>query len=108
MRCEMQRVLAGRITSSERQTGGRIACVLHGSGEIRVGGETFDLGTGDVIAIPSWQPWSINADTELDVFSVSDAPILEALGLYRHETVTDDRELLDWLAVNHSAHQRKQ
>jgi gentisate 1,2-dioxygenase len=108
MRCEVQRILAGRVTSTERQTGGRIACVLHGSGEIRVGEETFDLGTGDVLAIPSWQPWSINADTELDVFSVSDAPILEALGLYRHETVTDDRELLGWLAVNHLAHQRKQ
>jgi gentisate 1,2-dioxygenase len=100
MRCEMQRILAGHVTGAERQTGGRIACVLHGAGQIRVGDGTFDLGTGDVIAIPSWQPWSISADTELDIFSTSDAPILEAVGLYRHETTTENRELLDSLARN--------
>jgi gentisate 1,2-dioxygenase len=90
MRCEMHRILAGRTTRTERQTGGQVACVLHGVGNIRVGEKNFDLHRGDVIAIPSWQPWSINADAELDVFSTSDAPVLEALGLYRHETANGE------------------
>lgn len=90
MRCEMIRVLAGHTTRTERQTGGRVACVLHGAGNIRIGDETFGIDRGDVIAIPSWQAWSISADVELDVFSTSDAPVLEALGLYRCETGDED------------------
>ena len=53
---------------------------------MRIGEEIFDLHRGDVIAIPSWQSWSIRADVELDVFSTSDAPVLEALGLYKEES----------------------
>lgn len=90
MRCEMHRILSGHTTRTERQTGGRVACVLHGAGHMRVGEKTFDLHGGDIIAIPSWEPWSISADVELDVFSTSDAPVLEALGLYRCETVGEE------------------
>ncbi|OMC10577.1 cupin domain-containing protein [Mycobacterium sp. SP-6446] len=94
MRCEMQRVLAGRATGTERQTGGRVACVLHGAGSIRVGDETFDIERGDVVAIPSWQAWSIRADVDLDLFSTSDAPVLEGLGLYRCETANGGVDVL--------------
>lgn len=83
MRCEIERVKAGTSTTPHRQTGGRVACILHGTGRAQVGDRTFDLAPGDIIAVPSWSRWQLVADQELDVFSVSDAPVLDALGLFR-------------------------
>jgi gentisate 1,2-dioxygenase len=86
MRCEMDRIRAGHTTPVERQTGGRIACVLAGTGRMRVGDEVFELGAADIIAIPSWTQWSVAADSQVDLFTTSDAPVLEALGIFRHHT----------------------
>lgn len=85
MRCEMVRVPAGTATAAVRQTGGRIGCVLHGTGTATLGAAAFSLGPGDIIAIPSWCPLSLAANSELDMFFTSDAPVLEALGLYREK-----------------------
>jgi gentisate 1,2-dioxygenase len=86
MRCEMDRVRAGHVTVPERQTGGRVACVLAGTGRLLLDEGTLDLAPGDVIALPSWTWWSIEADDQIDLFSTSDAPVLEALGLMRAES----------------------
>ena len=86
MRCEMMRIPAGTATAAARQTGGRVGCVLGGTGTAAVGTSSFGLSPGDIIAVPSWCPLSIAADSELDVFFTSDAPVLEALGLYRERT----------------------
>ncbi len=42
---------------------------------------------GDIVDIPSWTTWQLHAHDQLDVFSTSDAPVLDALGLYREEEV---------------------
>jgi gentisate 1,2-dioxygenase len=64
--------------------------VLHGTGRIEVGSgdqlRAFDVEPGDIVAIPSWAPRSVSADTQLDLFTTSDAPVLDALGLFRIET----------------------
>jgi gentisate 1,2-dioxygenase len=86
MRCEIERVRPGAVTATTRQTGGRVACVLHGTGRVRIGAHEYPVEPGDILAIPSWTPWDITAATELDVFSTSDAPVLEALGLFRTAT----------------------
>lgn len=83
MRCEMTRVRAHSRTDAIRQTGSRIGTVLNGHGKARIGDETFDLGPGDIFVVPSWTRYDLEATSELDVFSTSDAPVLEALGLYR-------------------------
>lgn len=85
MRCEMDRIRAGGRTETAQQTGGRVATVLHGNGRMRIGARTFDVEAGDILAVPSWTPWSAEAERELDVFSTSDAPVLEALGLFRSQ-----------------------
>ena len=90
MRCEMSRVTAGASTPLSRQTGGRVACVLHGTGVIRVGSQTFEVEPGDIVAVPSWTPWSVTAADQVDLFSTSDAPVLDALGLYRTQDLTGD------------------
>ncbi|NKQ52260.1 cupin domain-containing protein [Amycolatopsis sp. K13G38] len=90
MRCEVERVRPGTTTPTTRQTGGQVACVLHGTAQIKLGAgdavQVFDVEPGDIVAIPSWTPRAITAGTQLDLFTTSDAPVLEALGLLRVET----------------------
>ena len=85
MRCEMRRVLDGTMTSIDRQTGSRVCAVLSGSGRVQVADEVIDLMPGDVFIVPSWNTQQITADTTLDIFTTSDAPVLEALKIYREE-----------------------
>jgi gentisate 1,2-dioxygenase len=85
LRCEMTRVLAGGQGDPSRQTGSRIGSVLNGRGSVRIGPQAFDLAPGDVFVVPSWSTCQLQADAELDVFVTSDAPILEALALYRED-----------------------
>ncbi|WP_432854613.1 cupin domain-containing protein [Amycolatopsis sp. CA-161197] len=83
MRCEMRRVRGGSRSRTTRQAGSRVGAVLAGTGEVLIGDQRFELAPGDVFAVPSWAPYGLAAEENLDVFSVSDAPVLEALGLYR-------------------------
>lgn len=85
MRCEMFRYPAGFTTSPARQTGGRVGCVLHGSGAVTIGDREFGVARGDILAIPSWQAVTVTAEEEIDLFITSDSPVLKALGLYRAE-----------------------
>ena len=39
-------------------------------------GETRQLAKGDLFVVPSWAAWSLQAQTEFDLFRFSDAPIL--------------------------------
>ena len=83
MRCEATRVRAAKASQVVRQTGSRVMAIFRGSGRAKVGDATFDVGPGDIIAVPSWAPWRLVADEQIDAFSTSDAPVLDALGLYR-------------------------
>lgn len=85
MRCEATRVRTGAASPRTRQTGSRVATVFRGSGQAHIGNLTFDISPGDILAIPSWTPWQLIADEQLDVFSTCDAPVLDALGLYREQ-----------------------
>lgn len=87
LRCEMRRIAAGVSTLADRQTGTRVSAVLHGSGTARLGDRDFSLTAGDIFVVPSWCEHQLHADTTLDVFTTSDAPILEALELFRREEV---------------------
>lgn len=87
LRCEMHRLLAGAITPLDRQTGSRVCAVLSGSGRVDIGEETFTLTPGDIFVVPSWATHRLCADRDLDIFTTSDAPVLEALSLYRSEQV---------------------
>lgn len=83
LRCEIERLRTGAASVPVRQTGGRVLSVLHGTGRARIGGTEYVLEPGDILAVPSWSPWQLAAATDLDVFSTTDAPVLEALGLFR-------------------------
>ncbi len=81
MRCEMHRIPARRSSEPSRVVGSSIIVCYEGSGEANVGTETFSLEPGDILAVPSWKSWSFSAESDTDLFRVSDAPVLEALGL---------------------------
>ena len=83
MRCEMTRLSPGSRGRNVRRTGSRVVTVLNGSGVAHVGAASFDLTPGDVFVVPSWAAYRLVAGDQLDVFSTSDAPVLDALGLYR-------------------------
>jgi gentisate 1,2-dioxygenase len=85
LRCEMRRLRAGATTAADRQTGTRVCAVFDGTGSVNVGDQTYDLGVGDIFVVPSWATHCLHADSTLDIFTTSDAPVLEALGLYRSE-----------------------
>lgn len=87
LRCEMRRVVGGHATAPDQQTGTRVCAVLNGAGTARLGGQEFTLSPGDVFVVPSWCEHQLIASTTLDVFTTSDAPVLDALGLFRRKVL---------------------
>jgi gentisate 1,2-dioxygenase len=83
LRCEMRRVRPGTTTAAVRQTGTRLSAVLAGTGQVTIGDEVFDVAAGDVFVIPSWCWQAVTAESRMDIFTASDAPVLEALRLFR-------------------------
>lgn len=55
--------------------------VYRGSGKSVIDGVKFEWGEGDVFVVPSWTCVEHRAD--VDLFSITDQPVVKALGLYR-------------------------
>lgn len=92
IRTEMHRVRGGTTTGRVRTVGSAVWQIFEGTGTVRVGEQSWEVGTGDLFAVPSWAPVSITAtDTHLDLFRFSDEPVYQALGLYRRSIETDRR-----------------
>ena len=68
-----------------RQTDATVFCVAEGRGRTRVGDQTLEWQPRDVFAVPSWTPVAHEASDEAVLFSVSDRPVQQALGLWREE-----------------------
>jgi len=85
IRTEMHRLRNGAVTSRRRTTASSVWQVFAGQGVMTVGGERYELGHGDVVAVPSWADVVIEASADLDLFTFSDAPVMEKLSLLRTE-----------------------
>ncbi|WP_101952875.1 cupin domain-containing protein [Mycobacterium sp. 3519A] len=85
IRAEFHRLRAGARTRCVREVGSTIYQVFSGNGVFTLNGVDTAVCHGDLIAVPSWAAWSIQAIEELDLFAFSDIPIMEALRLYRTE-----------------------
>lgn len=81
----MHRVTAGHRTAAVRETGSSVWQVFDGTGAIHLDGVRTPLRRGDLIAVPSWCEVSVEAETGLDLFRFSDAPVFEQLNLARKE-----------------------
>lgn len=91
--CWIQQIPPGHTTQPHRHTSSTIYHVVRGEGATRVGdkkgvGEDLTWGAKDCFFIPSWR-WHQFKNTSRKepaiMFSVTDRPVLESLGLYREE-----------------------
>lgn len=76
----------GFSTSRYRSTDATIFVAVEGSGRSRIGEKTFEWGPNDIFVAPSWH-WVSHepVDGEAILFSCSDRPIQEKLGLFRED-----------------------
>ncbi len=83
IRVEFHRLRAGVQTRTTREVGSSVYQVFEGEGAFVLNGERTTVGKGDMIVVPSWAAWSIEAETRFDLFKFGDAPIVERLHFSR-------------------------
>jgi gentisate 1,2-dioxygenase len=67
-----------------RSTDSLVLAGLEGHAEIAFEqGISLPIGPNDLVAIPGWTPWSVRASEDTVLFSYSDRPVHERLGLLR-------------------------
>ncbi|MGO9697726.1 MAG: gentisate 1,2-dioxygenase [Xanthobacteraceae bacterium] len=66
-----------------RSTDGTIFACAEGEGTTTVDGQVLEWGLNDVFVVPSWKRYSHTASKQSVLFSISDRPAQEALGLWR-------------------------
>ncbi|HTI67917.1 MAG TPA: gentisate 1,2-dioxygenase [Caulobacteraceae bacterium] len=81
----IQRLEAGTTTAPYRSTDGTIYVVVEGTGLSKIGGVSFPWKPRDIIVAPSWAQQTHRADSDAVLFSFSDRPVQEAIGLWREE-----------------------
>lgn len=84
LRCEMHRLVPHRPgRPAARRAGSSVWVMFRGSCTAAVGDRDFQVEPGDVFVVPSWSPLRFECREPSDLFCLSDAPLLEALGLDR-------------------------
>jgi gentisate 1,2-dioxygenase len=93
MSCWIQLLRPAEHTQAHRHTGSAVYYVAKGSGTTVIDGQRFDWNKGDILALP---PWALHehgnrSETEDAVlFSLQDAPVLQALGLFYEESYNEN------------------
>lgn len=79
----LQLLPKGFATQPYRSTDATIYVGVEGSGRVTVDGAPLTWGPRDVIVVPSWREVVHEADDDAVLFSYSDRPVQEKLGLFR-------------------------
>jgi len=66
-----------------RATDGTILVCVEGQGRTDVDGEVLEWGPNDIFVVPPWKRYRHTAPKESVLFSISDRPAQEALGIWR-------------------------
>ena len=66
-----------------RSTDGAIFVCAEGRGSTNVDGKVLEWGPNDVFVVPPWKRYCHTAGTESVLFSISDRPAQQALGIWR-------------------------
>ncbi|MEO8738578.1 MAG: gentisate 1,2-dioxygenase [Casimicrobiaceae bacterium] len=81
----MQLLPKGFVSKPYRSTDGTVYCVTEGNGTVRVGSEPYSFRPRDIFVVPSWNAATFVATDDAVLFSFSDRPVHEALGILREE-----------------------
>ena len=79
----MQLLPKGFDGAAYRSTDGTVISVVEGKGHTLIGGERFDWSPRDIFVVPSWIEHRHVAADDAVLFSFSDRPVQEAVGLWR-------------------------
>jgi gentisate 1,2-dioxygenase len=87
IQCAVQLLRPGEATEAHRHTSTVIYHAFRGRGSSIVGDQRFDWEEGDSFVVPLWHPHrhENRASQDAILFSMSDAPVLKSLELYREE-----------------------
>ena len=88
IRCEFHRLRAGCETPALQEVGSTVFQVFEGEGAVVLDGKRYQLEKGDLFVVPSWVSWTLQAETQFDLFRFSDAPIMERLGFMRMQSAS--------------------
>jgi gentisate 1,2-dioxygenase len=81
----MQLLPRGFVGRPYRQTDAEVYVVVEGKGRTRIGDTVLEWGPRDIFVVPSWSPASHEPAEESVLFSISDRPAQQALGLWREQ-----------------------
>jgi gentisate 1,2-dioxygenase len=79
----LQLLPKGFAGSPYRSTDGTVYVAVEGEGETRIGDTVMRWHPRDIWVVPSWMPHTHHATSEAVLFSFSDRPVQEKLGLWR-------------------------
>ena len=87
-----QRLPKGFATRPYRSSDSTVHVCLEGEGRATIaspaGEHSFDFAPRDVFVVPSWHAFTLSARAETQLFSFSDRPVQQALGLWRDERMS--------------------
>jgi gentisate 1,2-dioxygenase len=83
----MQRLPPGFRGAAYRATVATIFAAVEGHGVSSIDGQAFSWGPRDVFVAPSWAVVAHQSDAGAVIFSLSDRPAQQALGLWREQAV---------------------
>jgi gentisate 1,2-dioxygenase len=75
----------GFKTARYRSTDATVFAPIEGRGRSRIGEQTFEWGPRDIFVVPSWQWVTHESSEDAVLFSFSDRPVQEKLGLFRED-----------------------
>ena len=73
----------GFSTQPYRSTDAAVYVCVEGEGETRIGDTVLRWGPRDIFVVPGWTAHTHNAESEAVLFSFSDRPVQQMLGLWR-------------------------
>lgn len=92
MQTFMQRLPQGFEGKAWRQTDGAVYSVVEGRGEVVVGEDdqavTFPFGPRDHFVVPAWHTARLRSSEGCVLFSFSDRPVQQVLGIHREERLS--------------------
>ena len=80
-----QRLPAGFATRPSRSSDSSVHVCLEGGGRATIGAQEFEFGRRDIFVVPSWQTFALAAREDTMLFSFSDRPVQQVLGLWREQ-----------------------